>query len=172
MKKIKASLPILFTLTCFVAFFAGQLKAQTPNCYITSVTDGDSFEAVYQGKIITCRLALIDAPELKQAFGIAARDSLSSLIKNKTGVLTIVKQDRYNRLLVKLVVGHTDVQEAMLEQGMAWVYTNYTNDKYLRMLELQAQSGEAGLWACKQRLPPWQFRGLSKSGKAFFASCN
>ncbi|CAN5619077.1 thermonuclease family protein [soil metagenome] len=171
MKKIKASLLSFFILTCFALLYVFEAKAEIPNCFVISVTDGDTFKAIYQGKIINCRLAMIDAPELKQAYGAASRDSLARLISNKTGTLTVLRQDRYNRALVKLAIGNSDVQECMLEKGMAWVYTNYTHDKYLQLLELNAQTLQAGLWACKRRIPPWQFRGLSKTAKQFFAGC-
>lgn len=171
MKKIKASLLSCFILTCFALLYVQQTKAESTNCYVFNVTDGDTFKAIYQGKILICRLAMIDAPELKQSFGIVARDSLARLISNKTGTLTVIRQDRYNRALVKLAISNSDVQESMIEKGMAWVYTNYTHDKNLQLLELNAQKLQAGLWACKRRIPPWQFRGLSKTAKQFFAGC-
>ena len=172
MKKIKSLLLSCFILTCFALLFISSAKAEVTNCYVISVTDGDSFKAIYLGKIITCRLLLIDAPELKQCYGTAARDSLANLISNKTGTLVILKEDRYHRLLVRLSVGNKDVQESMIERGMAWVYTSYTSDKQLKESELTAQRMQVGLWSCQRRIPPYQFRTLSKSAKEMFAGCD
>ena len=52
---------------------------------VTKVHDGDSIHIMPKGeKRIIIRLAGIDAPEIKQPFGIASRDKLRSIILNRT----------------------------------------------------------------------------------------
>ena len=52
---------------------------------VTKVHDGDSIHITPKGeKRVIIRLAGIDAPEIKQPFGIASRDRLRSMILNRT----------------------------------------------------------------------------------------
>lgn len=155
-------------LICFATLFVCNAFAEIPNCYVVSVYDGDSFVAVYKAKLIRCRLAMVDAPELKQSFGINARDSLAAMILGKTGSLTVVGEDKYHRQL-RLVVNNKDVAESMLANGFAWLYNK---DDLLKDLELAAQSSNAGLWGCKRRIAPWQYRRLSKTAKTMFSRCD
>ena len=46
------------------------------------VTDGDTVKGKYANELIKIRLAEIDAPELKQAFGIESKGCLKELIKH------------------------------------------------------------------------------------------
>ena len=169
MKKMFLWMGVQLILTCFGLTCMAHPEAT--NCYVVSVTDGDSFKAIHNGKIVSCRLVSVDAPELAQAFGLAAKDSLASLIGGKLVSMTILKDDRYGRLLVRLSEGGRDIQEHLVEKGMAWVYTGHANDRQLLATEAEAQQQQAGLWGCKRRVSPWQYRGLSKQAKKMFANC-
>ena len=169
MKNFIASLRPLFILVCFALLFINMAFGQADNCYIIKVIDGDSFTAIYMGKIIHCRLAMIDAPELKQSFGINARDSLAAMIVGRTGYLSLNGEDKYHRQLVRLFIHNKDVEELMLLKGLAWLYNK---DDTMGLLESAAQLNGYGLWACKRRIPPWQYRRLSKTAKAMFGRCD
>jgi endonuclease YncB( thermonuclease family) len=169
MKNLIASLQSLFILVCFASLFISIALAQAPNCYIISVYDGDTFKAIYKGNVINCRLAMIDAPELQQAYGMAARDSLAAMIAGKTGVLTLNGEDKYHRQLVRLSINNKDVEEMMVLKGLAWLFNK---DDILTGMETSAQLSNAGLWSCKKRIPPWQYRRLSKTAKAMFGRCD
>ena len=91
------------------------------------------------------------------------------MIAGKTGVLTLNGEDKYDRQLVRLSINNKDVEELMLLKGLAWLYNK---DDILSGLEYAAQMNNAGLWACKRRIPPWQYRRLSKTAKAMFGHCD
>ena len=63
------------------------------------VTDGDTVKGKYANELIKIRLAEIDAPELKQAFGIESKGCLKKLIKLSDGKVffKFKEKDRYKR---------------------------------------------------------------------------
>lgn len=72
---------------------------------VVGVSDGDSITVLDSAKRQhKGRLAGIDAPELKQAFGQASKRSLSALVFGKTVVVETEKRDRYDRQIGKVLV--------------------------------------------------------------------
>jgi len=81
---------------------------------VAKITDGDTLyvlDANYQQHKI--RLAGIDAPERKQAYGLASRKHLASLVAGKQVTIEYQKRDRYGRILGKVWINGVD---ACLEQ--------------------------------------------------------
>ena len=64
-----------------------------------TVTDGDTVRGKYENELIKIRLAEIDAPELKQAFGGESKNCLKKLIKQSDGKVFFKfrEKDRYKR---------------------------------------------------------------------------
>lgn len=60
---------------------------------VTAVTDGDTVKIEYQNKTIKVRLAGIDTPELKQEFGLEAKNALEDKVLNKTVYIDGDKKD-------------------------------------------------------------------------------
>jgi len=110
------------------------------------------------------RLAGIDAPEKKQAFGNRSKESLSDLVFDKTVNVETDKRDRYRREIGKALVNGRDVNLVQVECGMAWFYRQYQreqspNDRRLyEAAEDAARAGKRGLWRDADPMPPWEFR--------------
>ncbi len=69
---------------------------------VVKITDGDTLyvlDANYQQHKI--RLAGIDAPERKQAYGLASRKHLASIVAGKQVTVEYQKRDRYGRIGVR-----------------------------------------------------------------------
>ncbi len=69
---------------------------------VVKITDGDTLyilDANYEQHKI--RLAGIDAPERKQAYGLASRKHLASIEAGKRVTIEYQKRDRYGRILGK-----------------------------------------------------------------------
>ncbi len=101
-------------------------EAATITGRVVGVSDGDTITVLdadrTQHKI---RLAGIDAPESKQAFGSRSKQNLSDLVFGKDVAVEWDKRDRYQRTLgVVLVDGH-DVNLEQVRAGMAWWYRQY-----------------------------------------------
>ena len=65
-----------------------------------------------------------------------------------------------NLLLTPVEIGGiTNANEALLSEGMAWVYTQYAKKfPHYKDLESAARSERIGLWTDANPIPPWEFR--------------
>ncbi|WP_347486087.1 thermonuclease family protein [Vandammella animalimorsus] len=142
---------------------AGAL-ATPAQCIVTRVSDGDSLQArCQQGarvQRLKLRLRAIDAPELRQPYGQAARQALLALcLHQRVQLPARAQRDRYGRTLVDLHCGGVPVAERLVAQGLAWVHRGTARD-YPRLLRLQqqAQRSGKGLWTQREPTPPWAWR--------------
>ncbi len=130
------------------------------------VKDGDSFVARHKGKSIEVRLFGIDAPEKGQPYAKESRKAARTLLNDETIVLVIRDQDRYKRLVAEAYVTRStdSVNQLLVEQGAAWVYTRYTSDPGLLAAQESALKQRRGLWSLKEsdRIEPWTWRKNSK----------
>lgn len=90
---------------------------------VVGVSDGDTITVLDSRRLqVKVRLAGIDAPESKQAFGQASRKHLSSLVFDRDVTLDCGKSDKYRRHVCVVVVDGRDVNLAQIAAGMAWWY--------------------------------------------------
>lgn len=139
---------------------------------VVGVSDGDSItvldSAKRQHKV---RLAGIDAPELKQAFGQASKRSLSALVFGKTVVVETEKRDRYDRQIGKVLVEGRDANLAQIEAGFAWHYKQYAaeqsaiDQRLYAEAEDDARASRRGLWQDRNPLAPWDFRRQQRESR-------
>lgn len=141
---------------------------------VVAVTDGDTIKVLdANSKLHKIRLTGIDAPEKGQAFGIASREHLASLVAGKTVRVESSKTDRYGRVLGKVWVQPPDCQDcgrtldanhAQVLSGMAWWYQYYANQQPVEEREryksavTEARQRKLGLWSEPQPIPPWAWR--------------
>lgn len=131
---------------------------------VVSVGDGDTMRVKNSaGKLITVRLACIDAPETAQGLtGAEAKDELRSLVSARGDVVTLLPQqtDRYGRTVAEVYAGGQNVNLEMVRLGRAYVYREYLahcdSTAYLQA-EMQARSSQLGVWRYVQEYP-WEFR--------------
>src|SRR5688500_4347177 len=91
---------------------------------IHDITDGDTIKVVPVPAIESLRLARINAPEMNEENGKAAKAFLSSLNLKKVRVET-VKKDKYGRLVAEVVLEDgTKLSDLLVEKGFA-VYKEY-----------------------------------------------
>jgi endonuclease YncB( thermonuclease family) len=150
------------TVLCLALLLPLASQAQQ-SCLVVAVTDGDTIRArcgeLGSYKQVTVRLGAIDAPEKKQPFGNASKQHLSDLCFEQNAIITERTKDRYGRTVGDVQCKGQDVGEAMVQSGMAWVYTQYAQG-YTRLptLQSEARTKRRGLWADKAPTPPWEFR--------------
>lgn len=132
-------------------------------CFVVSVADGDTLTArcglagLFRSTRV--RIAAIDAPERRQAFGSQSRQNLVNLCLKKTARITVLERDRYGRSVATVRCQGQDVSTAQVQAGLAWVYTAYAQDfPELVPLERQARQQRLGLWSQSRPIPPWQYR--------------
>ena len=136
-------------------------------CLVVAVTDGDTIKArcgepgAYEQ--INVRLAEIDAPEKKQAFGERSKQALSDLCFGVNAEIHPVTKDRYGRTVAWITCRGRDANTEQIRAGMAWVYDKYVTDTNLYQVQDKAKSSKLGLWADHSPTPPWEFRKQAKS---------
>ncbi len=133
---------------------------------VVKILDGDSI-LVREGKTRhEIRLWGIDSPEYKQPYGNTARRQTEKLLKGKLVSVRVINQDRYGRLVGIVHTGSMNINEALVKQGGAWVYTTYCKQSICRewkKTERSARKNRVGLWGGKNPVPPWKWRHSANS---------
>lgn len=132
-------------------------------CLVVGVGDGDSLTLRCRegtGRApLRVRVADIDAPERRQAFGPRAQQHLSQLCLRQRAQVLPVEQDRYGRTVARVRCQGTDVAQAQVAAGLAWAYPHArAPDPALQALQQQAQAARRGLWSQARPQPPWVYR--------------
>lgn len=131
-------------------------------CLVVGVADGDTLTArcgepgTYSQ--VKVRLAEIDAPERRQAFGRRSKAQLVTLCAGTIAQIAKVDSDRYGRIVARVQCRGQDASAEQLRTGMAWVFTKYSTDPSLMPIELEARASRTGLWADPDPVPPWEWR--------------
>lgn len=152
-------------LLILMMFFTSAIEAATLVGHVVGVTDGDTITVLDATKTqFKIRLAGIDAPEKKQPFGSVSKKSLSDLVFDKVVSIQYDKEDRYGRIVGKVMINGTDANLEQIKRGLAWWYKKYQKEQsqqdrrdYLLAQEY-AQSGQIGLWVENTPIAPWDFR--------------
>lgn len=140
---------------------SGMLSILNPKIQgkVIRVLDGDTIEVLQDKKPVRIRLANIDAPEKKQAFGSWSTSQLKTLVAGKQVTISYSPKDRYGRIIGHVFTTNgTEASRFMVQSGAAWVYERYNTDKSLPALQREAQEQKRGLWADTNPVPPWEWR--------------
>ena len=143
---------------------------------VTRVTDGDTIEVALESGPIVVRLGSIDAPERRQPWGAEAGQALTRRIGNRTVLLEVTSQDRFDRLVATVYVedaeGEADINAWLVENGHAWVFRRFARDERLCGWEDDARRDGRGLWKRSGPRPvaPWEWRAAGSGRSAAFTN--
>ena len=138
---------------------------------VTKVADGDTFTLKTKKENLQIRLARIDAPEIShfgkpaQPFGKDAANSLREMIKGEVVTVEVINVDQYGRKIGDVRMGKDHINALMVQDGLAWVYTEYAKDAEgagLNELEQVAREKGLGLWQDANPIYPADFRKSTK----------
>ena len=164
----------LLILLPYVMLHIASVFAQN-NATVIRVVDGDTYQLLKGKRIFTVRLLNVDAPETKQSFGEAAKDSVSKLILGKTVVVDSLKLDLYNRVLGSITINGKALDSILVSNGWAWHYPEYSKKLELVAMQETAILKHLGLWKCgvDNTCPPSVFRRLNAKNRAKYCKgCN
>lgn len=150
--KILVGFSLFFICSCTANYDYSRIK-------VIKVIDGDTIK-LENGE--TLRYIGIDTPEIKikqngrfayrpQPFALEAKKFNEKLVKNKIIRIEfdVEKTDKYKRLLGYCFVGNTLVNEKLVEEGFAVIYTFPPNVKYVEALvkaQENARKNAKGMW--------------------------
>ena len=119
---------------------------------VTSVTDGDTFDVVIDGRADTIRLIGVDTPERGECLADDAATRLTELLDTESITLAVDVSDRddYDRLLRYVWAGEVFVNEELVEEGLA-IARRYEPDtaeaERFESAQDRAQAAGLGLWS-------------------------
>jgi micrococcal nuclease len=146
----------------FLVIFSFFVSSYVPTSEIVgkviSITDGDTITILLDNIQYKIRLLDIDAPEKKQAYGQAAKQFLSTLIAGKIVHVNYRSYDRNKRILGTVVCDGKNINEIMVQNGMAWHFKKYSTSAIFSNLEIVAHRNKKGLWQDTNPIAPWDFR--------------
>ncbi len=152
---------------CFLVFLSLAVFANSLTGKVVKITDGDTLyilDANYKEHQI--RLAGIDAPERKQAYGLASRKHLASIVAGKQVTVEYQKRDQYGRIVRKVWVDGVDARLEQVKTGFAWHYKKYQHEQssedqtLYANAENNAREGRLGLRRQNNPNPSWEYRRL------------
>ena len=130
---------------------------------VVGVSDGDTILVLTDGRAVKVRLAGIDCPEKRQAFGARAKQFASEQAFGRDVTVIATGRDRYGRTIGEVLLPSGDsLNRELVRAGLAWWYRQYSNDEDLAKLEAAAREARRGLWADPHPVPPWEFRKATK----------
>lgn len=139
---------------------------------VSKVYDGDTLHVIDgDGAKHKIRMAYIDAPEMKQAYGTHSRDNLRAAAEGRKVSVRVFDTDRYQREVAQVSVGKTDLNLMQVQDGAAWHYKSYAKEQQDKAdfadyadAQMQAERERKGLWKAKNPQAPWAYRRAGRSG--------
>ena len=126
---------------------------------IISVKDGDSLELLdAENTIHDIRLAHVDCPEKKQAFGTRAKVFTANFCFGEEVTVVPTDKDRYGRIVGVVIVDRKELNLALVEEGMAWHFKKYSKEEKYTTAEEKARRKKKGLWSHRNPVAPWEYR--------------
>lgn len=132
---------------------------------VVFVIDGDSITVLADdGTPYPVRVYGIDAPDLRQPFGLQSADGLGAELMGKDVTLISHHVDQRGRYYCDVYLQGEDVGLGQVVRGMAWVSdSERCNERFDRRslyasTETNAKTEKRGLWQDPNPLPPWSFQ--------------
>ena len=147
-----------------LALLAASAYAETLTGH-ARVIDGDTLAVAGQ----RVRLDAIDAPETRQtcrrnghqwACGKAATTAMRKLIGRSTVRCEVSRHDKYGRAIAACFINGRDLQQQLVQQGLALAYREYSTRHV--PAEDEAREAQRGLWS-GSFIEPWRWRRHQKS---------
>lgn len=133
---------------------------------VVRVADGDTFTLLIRGGQQRIRLYGVDCPERGQPYNRVATSLTKELLSLGPVKVKEMDVDRYGRVVGIVYIADTiNLNERLLDAGLAWHYTTYDNNRLWAAKELAARAARRGLWAEPDAMAPWHWRKEKKASK-------
>jgi endonuclease YncB( thermonuclease family) len=112
----------------------------------------------------------VDCPESDQPYGAQASGFTSNEVLGEYVTVTPITTDTYGRTVAIVDMGTTCLNEELVVQGYAWVYTDYCDRSecsYWLEFENETRNANRGLWSASDPIAPWDWRQIHQSDSGF-----
>lgn len=149
--------PLLFALVTALCAPAAAANFQG---VVSHVTDGDTLwvRPDAGGPPRQVRLLGVDAPEICQAYGRAARAALHERALHRRVTVASPASDSFKRALGTVRLGSDDLGAWMVKTGHAWSYRFRKDPGPYAQQQATARQQRLGLWAAGAAIEPRVFR--------------
>lgn len=161
MRKTRGLIGVTLSIVILLISFVGKLWqadttqeiAESGETYqVVSIVDGDTIVVSIDGQNVKIRLIGVDTPESGTEEGSIATQYTKSVLENQSVQLEydVDLQDDYGRTLAYVYVNGQMINEMLLEEGYASIFTVQPNVKYVDeflSLQEQARENEIGFWS-------------------------
>lgn len=156
---------ILFGITLLLLFSSPAFPCEILKGKVIGVKDGDTIVIKKEQKQIVIRLAGIDTPEKGQPFAKRAKAFTSDIVFGKSVKVMVEGTDPHKRKTGQVFIKGTNLNEALVAAGLAWVDPRFSKSLGLTALQREAQRDRRGLWTEDHPMPPWEFRKQRSKSK-------
>ena len=153
-----------FVLLCgFVCLAGANVRAASLYGKVIEVNSGDVITIFNLNRPVRVKLLAVDAPELSQEFGDAARKHLSDLIFEKSVLVEYSGIAADRSLVGRVLLNGTDIGAQMIRDGVAWFDPNNQtrlspgDREIYQESEQVARNERRGLWQQESPIAPWEF---------------
>jgi len=146
-----------------LVLFATQVSALTITGTLVAIHQGDTFtikSTPPDERLYKIRLSDVDTPELKQPFGLKAKEFTEIQIFGQEIQVEYEVTDFYGRLIGSVILPQGKVlNEELVRNGLAWHYrVTPSPSLLLERLQYKAWKNKMGFWVEPSPVPPWEFR--------------
>jgi endonuclease YncB( thermonuclease family) len=143
--------------------FTANVSALTIKGTLITVHQGDTFtikSVSSDEKLYKVRLSDIDTPELKQPFGLKAKEFTETQVIDLEIQVEYSTTDFYGRLIGSVLLPQGKIlNEELVRNGFAWHYrVRPLSSATLERLQYEAWRKKLGFWIDPSPIPPWKFR--------------
>lgn len=136
---------------------------------VVGIVDGDTIDVLDSDRNThRVRLAGIDAPERRQAFGARSTQNLAALVRGSAVRVEWYKLDDWQRLVGKVLKNDQDICLEQVRAGFAWHFKRYEDEqseedrRIYDAAEKDARSAKKGLWKDLIPVEPWLYRNRQR----------
>jgi endonuclease YncB( thermonuclease family) len=136
---------------------------------VVGIVDGDTIDVLDSNRNThRVRLAGIDAPEARQAFGARSTQNLTALVRESAVRVEWYKLDDWQRLVGKVLKNDQDICLEQVRAGFAWHFKRYEDEqseedrRIYDAAEKEARSAKKGLWKDLVPIEPWLYRNRQR----------
>ena len=143
----RISKALLLTVTVFIlASIIRPSSAWSWETPVQQVHDGDTIEVIRKGPEVDVRFYGNDCPEKDQPYGMKAKRFVKRMCRGKIIDVQSHGQDCYGRIIGMIYINGKSLNEALVINGLAWVYDRYCNKRICDNWQRRKPSRGCRIW--------------------------